>query len=72
MVKASPPMLLTADEAAKYLRLHVKSVYRLARSRKIPSIKVGGRWRFHREALDFWVREGRLNSNTTGRLNENN
>lgn len=47
--------LLTAEEAAKYLRLHVKSVYRLARAGKIPARKVGGSWRFHRLALERWL-----------------
>jgi excisionase family DNA binding protein len=47
--------LLTAGEAAKYLRLHVKSVYRLAKQGKIPSRKVGGTWRFHREAIERWL-----------------
>jgi excisionase family DNA binding protein len=54
MAKKSP-QLLTAEEAAKYLRLHVKSVYRLAKQGKIPSRKVGGTWRFHREAIETWL-----------------
>lgn len=51
--------LLTAEEAARYLRLHMKSVYRLAREGKIPSRKVGGSWRFHREALERWLTKGK-------------
>ncbi|HXG51783.1 MAG TPA: helix-turn-helix domain-containing protein [candidate division Zixibacteria bacterium] len=51
--------LLTAEEAAKYLRLHVKSVYRLAKQGKIPSRKVGGTWRFHRHAIETWLTKGR-------------
>ena len=49
-------LLFTAEEAAKYLRLHVKSIYRLARDGKIPGRKVGGSWRFHRDALDLWIK----------------
>lgn len=51
--------LFTAEEAAKYLRLHVKSIYRLARDGKIPGRKVGGSWRFHRDALDVWLKNER-------------
>jgi excisionase family DNA binding protein len=47
--------LLTAGEAAQYLRLHVKSIYRLAREGKIPGRKIGGSWRFHQESLEQWL-----------------
>jgi excisionase family DNA binding protein len=50
------PALLTAPEAAKHLRFHVKSLYRLAKAGKIPARKVGGQWRFHRQTLDDWLK----------------
>ncbi len=46
----------TAEEAARYLRLHVKSVYRLLREGKIPGRKVGRHWRFHRDGLERWLK----------------
>ena len=46
----------TAEEAARYLRLHVKSVYRLLREGKIPGRKVGRCWRFHRDGLERWLK----------------
>ena len=54
--------VLTAEEAARYLRLHVKSIYRLVRERKMPGQKVGGRWRFHSDALEKWLKDERLQS----------
>jgi len=54
--------VLTAEEAARYLRLHVKSVHRLVKEGKIPGRKVGGRWRFHRDDLEEWLRKGRFSS----------
>ncbi len=54
--------VLTAEEAARYLRLHVKSLYRLGKDGKIPGQKVGGRWRFHRDALEKWVRNEKATS----------
>jgi len=54
--------VLTAEEAARYLRLHVKSVHRLVKEGKIPGRKVGGRWRFHRDELEKWLTKGRLSS----------
>jgi len=54
--------VLTAEEVARYLRLHVKSIYRLVRERKIPGQKVGGRWRFHSDALEKWLKDEKLQS----------
>ncbi|MBI3332664.1 MAG: helix-turn-helix domain-containing protein [Candidatus Omnitrophica bacterium] len=50
-----PPELLTIDQVAEFLHLHVMTVYRLVKDGKLPGFKVGGRWRFHQEALDSWM-----------------
>ncbi len=44
--------LITATEAAHYLRLTYLTICRLAREGKIPASKVGGGWRFRKEVLD--------------------
>jgi excisionase family DNA binding protein len=56
VANAKKPKLLTAAEAAKHLRLHVKSLYRLAKAGKIPARKVGGQWRFHSDMLNEWLK----------------
>ncbi len=61
MVKHST-QVLTAEEAARYLRLHVKSIYRLVKAGKIPGQKVGGTWRFHAEALEKWLKHDKSTS----------
>lgn len=43
--------VMTADEVAAYLHLNIRTVYRLARTGKIPARRVGGQWRFHRNAI---------------------
>ncbi|MGH9195940.1 MAG: helix-turn-helix domain-containing protein, partial [Acidimicrobiia bacterium] len=43
--------LLTTQQAAAMLRLHVKSVQSLARRGKIPGVRVGRKWLFPRAAL---------------------
>jgi excisionase family DNA binding protein len=48
--------------AASYLGLSTRTVYQFARDGRLPSIRVGGRWRFRRSDLDRW-----LESNT-GRI----
>jgi excisionase family DNA binding protein len=47
--------VLTPREAAEYLSVHVRTIYRLAKNREIPCRKVGGSWRFKKDALDEWL-----------------
>ena len=48
--------VLNSEEAANFLRMHVKTTLRLARQGKIPGCKVGGEWRFLRSELTEWLR----------------
>ncbi len=47
--------IMTPREAAEYLNLHVRTIYRLVKNGKIPGSKIGGSWRFKRDVLDYWV-----------------
>ncbi len=47
--------ILTPREAAEYLSIHVRTIYRLAKNGEIPGRKVGGSWRFRKDALDDWL-----------------
>lgn len=50
--------LLTAQEAKKYLRIkEIKTLYKYARSGKIPAFKMGKEWRFNMESLNKWVKQ---------------
>ena len=49
--------VMTSVEAAEYLKMHVKTVCRLAKEGKIPAKKVGSEWRFLRQVLDSWLAE---------------
>jgi excisionase family DNA binding protein len=52
---ASVPDVFTVDEAAAYLRISRRTLYRLAESRRLPARKVGGQWRFHRLVLEKYL-----------------
>jgi excisionase family DNA binding protein len=52
-----PRQVMTSVEAAVYLKMHVKTVCRLAKEGKIPAKKVGSEWRFLRSVLDRWLAE---------------
>jgi molybdate transport system regulatory protein len=44
--------LMSADEAARYLHLHVKRVQALARAGRLPGRRVGRKWLFDRRDLE--------------------
>ena len=48
--------LLSAEEAAAYLRIHTKTLQKFAREGQVPCVRMGKYWRFRLSALDVWVR----------------
>ena len=49
--------LLKVEEAARYLGLEVDTVYKKARLRELPSVKVGRALRFDIEALGRFIEQ---------------
>lgn len=43
--------ILTASEVAALLKIHPRTVYNLARQGSIPARKLGGNWRFSKNAI---------------------
>ena len=37
--------IMTIKEVADYLKINEKTIYRLAKEKKIPAFKIGGNWR---------------------------
>jgi len=50
--------IITTKELAKYLRLHEITICKYAAEGKIPAVRIGGVWRFDKEAIDKWIGEG--------------
>src|SRR5438552_18753614 len=59
--------VLTAREAAKYLRLALPTFYRYMWQGKIPSSKIGGRYRFKKSLLDRWLGKKAEGEDVSGR-----
>ena len=53
--------ILTIEEAAKFLQIGKRSLYRLVKEGKVPGKKVLNKWRFEKESLKAWIREGNKN-----------
>ena len=51
------PLLIDLPDAAKLLGLSPKNVWILAKSNRLPSIKIGARRKFSVEALRSWIVE---------------
>jgi excisionase family DNA binding protein len=47
--------LLTTKEVADYLRIKERKVYDLVRERRIPCIRVTGKWLFPKALIELWV-----------------
>ncbi|HML39571.1 MAG TPA: helix-turn-helix domain-containing protein [Bellilinea sp.] len=49
------PQVLTIEEASRYLRIPLSTLYKLSQDGKIPCQKVGRHWRFRKETIDNWL-----------------
>ena len=49
---------MTLDDPAAYIKLSKSSLYKLCQAGKVPGTKVGRHWRFHRDAIDTWIKAG--------------
>ncbi|HKF35791.1 MAG TPA: helix-turn-helix domain-containing protein [Ktedonobacteraceae bacterium] len=48
--------ILDADEVGRILKIHPRTVKRLASQGMLPGFRVGGQWRFRRGALEEYIR----------------
>jgi excisionase family DNA binding protein len=48
--------VLTIRDVAAYLDLPLSTVYRLVGRGDLPGLKMGRQWRFHKTALDEWLK----------------
>lgn len=54
--------VLTVQEVADYLRIDIRTVYRLAKRGDIPCKKIGRQWRFNRDDIKELVTGGLRNT----------
>jgi excisionase family DNA binding protein len=52
--------IMTVKQVAEYLQMDEHTVYKLARSGLIPSLKIAGQWRFKKDVIDKWISEESL------------
>lgn len=54
-IMAGQHTILTAREAAAYLRISQESLIKLAEDGELPGVLIEGRWRFPKPNLDDWM-----------------
>ena len=54
---SGPAEVMSIDELAEYLKISKSTLYKLAQDDKLPGTKIGKRWRFHKSAIDDWLRQ---------------
>jgi len=57
MMNEKPLDVMTLNEVAEYLRIPRSTAYKLAQEGKVPGQKVGRHWRFHKEAVEDWLKQ---------------
>lgn len=47
--------IMTIKDLSLYLKINEKTIYKLAKKGKLVGVKIGGMWRFKKEAIDNWM-----------------
>jgi len=65
-MKKSTGDVLTIEELAIYLKIPKSTLYKLVREGKIPSHKIGRRWRFHKRSIERWLERAEEANHVSG------
>ncbi len=60
--------LLTTKELQTLLGVDRKTVYRMLKDKQLPAVRVGGQWRFPRQAIHHWLHDDELAATPQPRL----
>jgi len=59
--------ILDAHEVGNLLRVHPRTIIRLASKGQLPGFKVGDQWRFRREAIEAYIKAQEQRYNNEGK-----
>ncbi|WP_289022068.1 helix-turn-helix domain-containing protein [Desulfobacter postgatei] len=58
---------LSVDEMAEYLGVRRDTIYRWINDKRMPAHKIGRLWKFKKDEVDTWVRDGKAGEATKGK-----
>jgi len=70
-MRSEPAEIMSIDELAQYLKISRSTLYKLAQEGGLPGQKVGRRWRFHKGAIDDWLRQPPPNQSSDRETEDN-
>ena len=50
--------IMTTKEVATYLKFHIVTIHKKAKSGEIPAFRAGSIWRYDKDAIDEWFGKG--------------
>lgn len=56
-MKREPDEVMSIGELAEYLKISRSTLYKLVQAGRLPGQKLGKRWRFHKGAIDEWLKQ---------------
>lgn len=56
-IAGTPERLLDSDEAAAIIKIHPKTLQRLARQKVIRGVQIGTHWRFRASEIEAWYQQ---------------
>lgn len=57
---------LSVEEIAQYLGVSKDTVYTWINKKKMPAHKIGRLWKFKKDEVDIWVRDGKASGSKVG------
>lgn len=58
---------LSVEEIAQYLGVSKDTVYTWINKKKMPAHKIGRLWKFKKDEVDIWVRDGKARDSKDGK-----
>jgi len=58
---------LSVEEIAQYLGISKDTVYTWINKKKMPAHKIGRLWKFKKDEVDIWVRDGKASDSKEGK-----
>ena len=65
-----PNEVMCLDELASYLKLSKSTLYKVVQQGGLPGQKVGKQWRFHKSAMEDWLRQHPEQPSEKGKTSE--
>jgi excisionase family DNA binding protein len=56
--------ILAIEDLSIYLKITKSTLYRLAQEGKLSDQKIGEHWRFHKDAVDVWLKDNAISKVT--------